>query len=102
MGFATLESRINATVLSKLGNAVASIAGEDVAGTFDAEYQEVLGIGSTLPAFAGDATALAGVVRGATLTIDCTPLGLVSAPYTVAEVQPEHGITRLLLRRVSA
>lgn len=95
MSFAALETRINAAALSKLGNAVATIAGEEVAGTFDAEYQEVLGIGSTMPAFAGDATALAGVVRGASLTIDC-------APYTVAEVQPEHGITRLLLRRVSA
>lgn len=102
MSFATLEARINATALSKLGNAVATIAGQEVAGTFDADYQEVLGIGSAVPAFAGDASALAGVVRGAALTIDCPPLGLVTAPYTVAEVQPEHGITRLLLRRVAA
>ena len=100
MSFATLEARINAVALSKLGNATATIAGEGVAGTFDADYQDILGTATVVPAFAGDAAALAGVVRGASLTIDCASLGLVSAPYTVAEVQAEHGITRLLLRRV--
>lgn len=102
MSFAALESRINAAVLSKVGNATASIAGEDVAGTFDAEYQEVLGLGTAQPAFAADAAALADVVRNTALTITCAPLGLVAAPYVVAEVQPEHGITRLLLRRAVA
>ena len=102
MSFAALESRINAAALSKLGNATATLAGEAVAGTFDADYQDMLGAGTVVPAFAGDATALTGVVRGAALTIDCASLGLVSAPYTVAETQAEHGITRLLLRRVVA
>lgn len=102
MSFAALESRINAVALSRLGNATATIAGVPVAGTFDADYQDILGTGTVVPAFAGDAAALAGVVRGAALTIDCASLGLVSAVYTVAEVQPEHGITRLLLRRVVA
>ncbi len=100
MSFAALETRINAVALSKLGNATATIAGVAVAGMFDADYQELLGASSVVPAFAGDAAALAGVVRGAALTIDCASLGLVSAPYTVAELQAEHGTTRLLLRRV--
>jgi hypothetical protein len=102
MSFAALETRINAVALSRLGNATASIAGGDVAGTFDAEYQEVLGLGTAQPAFAGDAAALADVVRNTALTITCAPLGLVAAPYIVAEVQQEHGITRLLLRRLVA
>lgn len=102
MSFAALETRINAVALSRLGNAVATIAGQPVVGTFDADYQEVLGTSAVVPAFAGDAAALAAVVRGASLTIDCASLGLAAAPYTVAELQAEHGITRLLLRRVVA
>jgi len=102
MSFAALETRINAVTLARLANATATIAGEVVAGTFDADYQEILGTGGVVPAFAAESTSLAGVVRGAALTIDCSPLGLVSAPYTVAELQAEHGITRLLLRRVVA
>ncbi|MFA6310601.1 MAG: hypothetical protein WCV99_14045 [Sterolibacterium sp.] len=100
MSFATLEARINAVAVAKLANATATIAGEVVAGTFDADYQEILGASAVVPAFASEAAALATVARGAALTIDCTSLGLADAPYTVAEVQAEHGITRLLLRRV--
>lgn len=102
MSFAALESRINAVAVAKLANATATIAGEAVAGTFDADYQDILGASAVVPAFAAEASALAGVARGAALTLTCTSLGLTDAPYTVAEVQPEHGITRLLLRRVTA
>jgi len=100
MSFAALETRINAVALAKLANATATIAGEAVAGTFDADYQDILGTSSVVPAFAAEAAALAGVTRGSVLTITCASLGLVAAPYTVAEVQAEHGLTRLLLRRV--
>ncbi len=100
MSFAALEARINAVVVAKLANATATIAGAAVAGTFDASYEEVLGAGTSQPAFAAESAALAAVSRGAALTIDCTPLGLNDAPYTVAEVQVDQGITRLLLRRV--
>lgn len=102
MSFAALESRINAVALSKLGNATATIGLVTVAGTFDADYQEVLGASAVVPAFAGDAAALSAVTRGTSLTITCASLGLASAAYTVAEVQAEHGLTRLLLRRVVA
>jgi hypothetical protein len=100
MSFAALEARINAVGVAKLANATATIAGVAVAGMFDADYQEILGAGSSVPSFAAGAASLATVPRGAALTIDCAALGLEDAPYTVAEVQADNGITRLLLRRV--
>jgi len=100
MSFAALEARINAVTVAKLANATATIAGEVVAGMFDADYQEILGTSAAVPAFAAESASLATVPRGAALTIDCAALGLEDAPYLVAEVQPDNGITRLLLRRV--
>lgn len=100
MSFAALEARINAVAVAKLANATATIAGVAVDGMFDADYQDILGAGAAVPSFAAGAASLATVPRGAALTIDCTALGLADAPYTVAEVQADNGITRLLLRRV--
>lgn len=101
MSFAALEARINAVGVAKLANATATIAGVVVAGMFDADYQEILGTGATVPSFAAGAASLASVPRGAALTLNCTALGLEDAPYTVAEIQADNGLTRLLLRRVA-
>ncbi|MFA6015893.1 MAG: hypothetical protein WC742_12585 [Gallionellaceae bacterium] len=97
--FATLESRVNAAVAAKFPNATALISSVSVVGTFDAEYQEILGVSAARPTFVVIASALDGVKNGATLAIDCTSLGMVAVPYTVIEVHAEHGMTRLFLRR---
>lgn len=97
--FATLEARVNAVVSAKCANATAAISGTTVAGTFDAEYQEILGVSAARPTFVATTSALDGVKNGAALAIDCTSLGMVAAPFTVNEVHAEHGMTRLYLRR---
>lgn len=99
MNFAALESRINAVVLSKLGNATAAITGAAVAGTFDADWFDALGAGATRPTFVGGADALAAVEVDTAVTITCAPLALADASYVVADKRPEHGLTRLILRR---
>lgn len=99
--FATLEARVNAAVVSRLPNATATIASGAVDGFFEAAYQDVMGVVGAVPTFAASASALSGVVQNAALTIDCPPLGLVGAAYTVSEVHAEHGMTRLFLRKAA-
>lgn len=97
--FATLETRVNAAVLAKCANAIAAISGALVAGTFDAEYQEILGVSAARPSFVASAPTLSGVKNGTMLAINCASLGMVSVPFSVIEVHAEHGMTRLFLRR---
>lgn len=99
--FAALETRLNAACQAHLANSTATFVGggSPLAGTFDAEYQEILGVSAARPTFVAIASALDGVKNGAALAIDCTSLGMVAAPFTVNEVHAEHGMTRLFLRR---
>lgn len=98
--FAALETRLNAACDEHLSNSMATfVGGGSLAGTFDAEYQEILGVSAARPTFVAIASALAGVKNGAALAIDCTSLGMVAVPYTVIEVHAEHGMTRLFLRK---
>lgn len=99
--FAALESRLNAVALAKFANATATISGAVVEGTFDAEYQEVLGMSAAKPTFIASAQALAGAYSNTALTIDCAALNMAGVPYTVAEMNNEHGMKRLWLRKAS-
>lgn len=100
--FAAVEARINAAVVKHLANATADIGGGVVVdGTYDAEYQEVLGVSAAQPAFLGAFTAMSALGRGSAVAISCSALSMVAVPYTVAELHQEHGMTRLLLRRTA-
>lgn len=102
MSFAAAEARLNAAVVKHLANAVALLAGgETIHGTFDADYQDVLGQSASQPTFSADAQALAALGRGDVLLISCASLNLAHAAYSVTELHPEHGLLRLMLRRVS-
>ena len=99
--FAALEARVNVAVMSRLPNATATIAGGAVDGVFEAAYQDVMGVVGTTPTFVASASVLSGVAQNAALTIDCPPLGLAGATYTVSEAHAEHGMTRLFLRKAA-
>lgn len=90
---------MNAVALAKLANATATIAGQAVEGIFDAEYQEMLGVSVATPNFLASSASLAGIASKSALTITCASLGMTDVPYTVAEIQAEHGATRLMLRK---
>lgn len=101
INFAALEAKVNAAALSHLSNAVATMGASSFDGVFDADYLDVLGTDGAKPTFSAAQGALAGVAAGATLTIACAPLGMTATPYSVVSRQPEHGITRLILRRAN-
>jgi hypothetical protein len=99
--FAALEAKVNAATLSHLSNAVATMGESSFDGVFDADWLDVLGTDGAKPTFLAGQGVLSGVANGATLAITCTPLSLDAAPYTVVSRQPEHGLTRLILRRTT-
>ncbi|MDI6748247.1 MAG: hypothetical protein QMD17_14005 [Rhodocyclaceae bacterium] len=99
--FAAIETRLNSAVVKHLANAVALLAGgETVYGTFDSDYQDVLGQSSSQPTFIADAQALSALVRGDVVLISCASLNLAHVGFSVTELHPEHGLQRLMLRRV--
>lgn len=102
--FAALEARVNAVALAKCANATAIVVGQDepVDGIFDAEYIDALDVNSVRPSFLAPAASLAAAVRDTAVTIDCTPLALVAAAYTVVERRREHGMMRLFLQQAGS
>jgi len=97
--FAAIEAAVTSVTAAVFSNATATISGQGVDGTFDAEYQEILGASVSTPAFLAPAAALANVTPGTALTITCSSYGMTNVAYTVAELQRGHGATRLMLRK---
>lgn len=118
MSFAALESRVNAAVIKRLSNRVASCTPSgggvprDVPGLFDAEYAEQLDgmVGGSTPAFTCNSGYAVDLTAGATVVVpsvvevlpDGSEVVWASVTYEVAEPMPDGaGFTVLRLRKVS-
>ena len=95
--FARLEQRLNAAVVSRLSNAVATLNGVEVAGIFDNAYHAGdigIGMASTQPAFTTLTTNVTGEAVGQLLVIHGTS-------YYVAAHEPDGTGMSLLLLEVA-
>lgn len=93
--FAALEQRLNAAVMRRLANVVATVDGVQVAGIFADPYAlgqvGLAGIAATQPTLTLPTASLAAEPVGQTVTIG-------TAAYTVAAHEPDGtGLSRLLL-----
>lgn len=93
--FASLESRLNASVFARLSNVVALVNGIQVAGVFSNGYAA-----GSVGAF-GMATS-GPMIELPTVSVPANPEGLQviahGQQYTIAEHQPDgSGISRLML-----
>jgi hypothetical protein len=94
------ESAINATIIAALANATASWtpaggSATPVTGIFDRSYNQVqggfVGFESTQPSFTALESDLPNAAQGDALTVN-------TKNFVVVGVQPDNGITRLVLR----
>ena len=95
--FARLEQRLNAAVVGRLSNAVATLNGMEVAGIFDNAYRTGdigIGMASTQPAFTTLTANVSGEAVGQLLTINGTG-------YYVAAHEPDGTGMSLLLLEVA-
>lgn len=95
--FARLEQRLNAAVVGRLSNAVATLNGVEVAGIFDNAYHAGdigIGMASTQPAFTTLAANVVGEAVGQLLVINGTS-------YYVAAHEPDGTGMSLLLLEVA-
>lgn len=92
MSYSAFDTAINTAIIGALGKVRALIGGRSVAGVFDNEYRNALGVADTLPMFSCLTSAVPNVARGSGVLINGTA-------WTVAEVQPDGtGMTRLMLK----
>ena len=99
MSFQTLQARINASVLSRLGDGAALLDGVAVHGVFDAAYSVgnvgQLGMSSTEPVYVLAASDVPQSPVGCTLTFG-------GASYAVTACKPDgHGMVVLMLERAA-
>lgn len=93
--FATLKNRVNAAVMAKLADAVATINAVEIDVIFDNEYEVAdsgfSGFAATSPAIHCTASDVSAVLVGAAVSVDGTA-------YEVADIQPDGdgGITLVL------
>ena len=95
--FARLEQRLNAAVVGRLSNAIATLNGLEVAGIFDNAYHAGdigIGMASTQPAFTTLTAHVVGEAVGQLLTIG-------DAGYYVAAHEPDGTGMSLLLLEVA-
>ncbi len=90
--FSALENRINVVAHAKLANATAVIAGQPVDGILDNAFVEQQGVEGTRPTFAAPDAALSAVTHSTAVSIN-------SVPYRVIGIQPNTGVTVLILER---
>lgn len=93
--FAALEQRLNAAIMRRLANVVATVGGVQHAGLFESGYAlgavGPAGIATTQPTLTLPTSALVGEVVGQEVTIG-------AAAYIVAAHEPDGtGLSRLLL-----
>jgi len=91
--FAAIEQSVNAGVLGTLANAVAVVAGEEVAVIFDRPYADAFDgqIDAAVPECIGPTDKLGGLQRESAITVDGTA-------YRVLTAEPDGtGMTRLVL-----
>lgn len=93
--FAAAEARLNDAALAHLSNATATIGGVSLDVIFRNGYGEAMGfIGGGSPQIACASAKVAGVAKGAAVSVDGTA-------YLVAEINPDGtGITVLKLEAV--
>lgn len=93
--FATLKNRVNAAVMAKLADAVATINAVEIDVIFDNEYEVAdsgfSGFAAVSPAIHCSASDVSAVVVGTAVSVDGTA-------YEVADIQPDGdgGITLVL------
>lgn len=95
--FTRLEQRLNAAVVGRLSNAIATLNGLEVAGIFDNAYHAGdigIGMASTQPSFTTLTDNVVGEAVGQLLTIG-------DASYYVAAHEPDGTGMSLLLLEVA-
>ncbi|MCC6824010.1 MAG: hypothetical protein IT579_25120 [Verrucomicrobia subdivision 3 bacterium] len=95
MTFAALEARLTTVSLVKLANATVVLGAESAGVVFDGPSRQVFDgmVHTTEPQIQVAEGALAGLVRGAALTVD-------AVAYTVTSVsEPDRGILTATLRK---
>jgi hypothetical protein len=88
-----MEQRIDAEVIARLSNAVATVGGHEFAVIFDRPYSGAFDgqVDAAAPECTGHAFDLAGLERGSAITIN-------GYAYTVVRAEPDGaGLTRLTL-----
>ena len=91
--FAALEARVNAAVVDRLTNAVATVDGIDVPVIFDRPFSDPFegAVDASAPVVIGDAVALGSLVRGSELRI-------AGEAYRVERIEPDGaGFVRLVI-----
>lgn len=118
MSFAALEARVNAAVIQRLSNRVASVvpagggAARPVSGIYDAAYATSLEdmVGGSTPAFTCSSAEGRDLTAGATIVLSSvtevlpngTEIVWASVTFAVVEHMPDGaGLTVLRLRKVS-
>lgn len=95
--FAALKNRVNAAVMAKLADAVATISSVDINVMFDNAYELAdtgfSGFAATSPAIHCNESDVSNVVVGDAVSVDGTA-------YVVADIQPDgDGSVTLVLKR---
>ncbi len=95
--FANLKSRVNAAVMTKLSDAVATINGLSFGVMFDNAYEIAdtgfSGFAATSPAIHCNESNVGSVVVGDSVSVDGTA-------YSVADIQPDSdGMVTLVLKK---
>lgn len=108
-GFAALEARANAAVISRLGNCTVTIvepgdvAGETFPAIFDAAYQvidQATGIASSVPVLTAQVSDLPDSVVDALDEDDTVSVAVNGTDYKVVEPRPDGtGVIVLRLRK---
>lgn len=94
--FAALEARVNAAVLSRLSNAVASVGGEDVPVIFERPYAGPFegAVDASAPTCTGPSSAFGVLERDDPIVID-------GVAYEIETAEPDGaGMVNLTLRTV--
>jgi hypothetical protein len=98
--FATLQSRVNQAVVSRLATHTATIGGLQVEVMFDREYLAP-GLGGS-GISSGQPSVRALVADLPAILVGSTAVSVAGGSYVVAEARPDGmGMTRLMLERAS-
>jgi hypothetical protein len=90
--FAVLEDRVNSVAVAQLANATATIAGQNYDGIFTRAFVEDGGVESVKPVFIRRTADLPAMTHGQSVVIN-------NVTYSVVGIQPDNGITTLILER---
>ena len=91
--FADIETATAASAVAALANATATIGAAQVEGIFDNAYADALGFSGTTPIFECISSAVTSVAQGDAVVIS-------GINYTVSRIEPDAGMTRLVLQEV--